>query len=72
MPDVPDYPDILKPFFGRNIWKDTIDSISSNEEKWSAGYFVKPIRGKAFVGKIISSISDLVGCGNCYENYECL
>lgn len=72
VPDVPDYPDILKPFFGRNIWKDTIDSISSNEEKWSVGYFVKPIRGKAFVGKIISSISDLVGCGNCYENYEVL
>ena len=43
VPDVPDYPDILK-----------------------------PIRGKAFVGKIISSISDLVGCGNCYENYEVL
>ena len=69
-PHIPDYPDNMKPFLGRKIWKDTIDSIASNEEKWSAGYFVKPIRDKAFTGKIISSISDLVGCGNSTENYE--
>ncbi len=71
-PHIPDYPDSMKPFLGRKIWKDTIDSIASNEEKWSAGYFVKPIRDKAFTGKIISSIADLVGCGNCTENYEVL
>ena len=71
-PNLPDYPDKMKPFLGRKIWKDTIDSIASNEEKWSAGYFVKPVRDKVFTGKIISSIADLVGCGNCTENYEVL
>lgn len=71
-PYIPDYPKDMDAFLGRKIWKDTINSIASNEEKWSAGYFVKPIRDKAFTGKIISSIADLVGCGNCTENYEVL
>lgn len=71
-PYLPDYPEALKDFLGRKIWKDTIDSISRTEEKWTAGYFVKPIKGKAFVGKIIRDVSDLVGCGNHSENYEVL
>lgn len=69
---ISDYPESMKPFLGRKIWRDTIDSIASHEEKWSAGYFVKPVRDKAFTGKIISSIADLVGCGNSTENYEVL
>lgn len=64
------YPEVLKPYLGRKIWKDTINSISSNENKWSAGNFVKPIKEKVFTGKVISSIKDLVGCGSCYEDYE--
>ena len=66
------YPEILKPYLGRKIWKDTINSIASNEEKWSAGNFIKPIKEKVFTGKIISSIKDLIGCGSCYEDYEVL
>lgn len=62
-----------KPFLGRKIWKDTINSISRDENKWSAGYFVKPaVRSKAFTGKTISSIKDLMGCGNHAEDYEVL
>lgn len=71
-PQIPDYPDAFNQFLGRKVWRDTIDSISSDEGKWSAGYFVKPVKDKVFTGKIISSISDLVGCGSCYENYEVL
>lgn len=71
-PHIEDYPQTFERFLGRKVWYDTIDSISAHEEKWSAGYFVKPIRSKAFTGKIISSINDLVGCGNCHENYEVL
>ena len=71
-PSIPDYPDVLKAFLGRKIWKDTINSISRSEEKWSGGYFVKPIKSKVFTGKIIGSISDLVGCGNYSEDYEVL
>ena len=69
-PHLPDYPEVLNEFLGRKIWYDTIDSISQDEKKWSAGWFVKPVRDKAFTGKIISSIADLVGCGNHSENYE--
>ena len=42
-------------YLGRKVWKDSIDSISKDENKWSAGYFVKPVRSKAFTGKIISN-----------------
>ena len=66
------YPNILKPYLGRKIWKDTINHIASNEELWSAGNFVKPIKEKVFTGKTISSIRDLIGCGSCYEDYEVL
>lgn len=69
-PHIPDYPEIFTPFLGRKIWKDTINSISCDEKKWSAGYFVKPYKDKAFTGKIIKSIADLIGCGNHSENYE--
>ena len=57
---------------GRRVWRDTINSIANDESKWSAGYFVKPLRSKAFTGKTISSIADLVGCGNWSEDYEVL
>lgn len=72
VPHVPDYPEALQCFLGRKMWTDTIDSISSCEEKWSAGYFVKPKRSKAFTGKVIKSVADLIGCGNHSENYEVL
>lgn len=69
---VEDYPECLKPFLGRKVWKDTINSIAMDENKWSAGSFVKPIKSKAFTGKVISSIKDLIGCGAYNEDYEVL
>lgn len=71
-PSLPDYPDCLQLFLGRKIWTDYMDNFASDEKKWSAGYFVKPKRDKAFTGHVISSIKDLVGCGNHSENYEIL
>lgn len=67
-PHLEDYPEVLKPFLGRPIWTDTINSINSNPDKW--GVFVKPVKEKAFTGKVINGPADLVGCGSCYENYE--
>ena len=43
-PKIPDYPDQLRKIMGRKVWKDTINRISADESKWSAGYFVKPTR----------------------------
>jgi hypothetical protein len=71
-PHIPDYPECLSGFLGRKVWTDTINSISMHEEKWSAGWFVKPRKDKAFTGKTISSIHDLMGCGNHAEDYEAL
>lgn len=69
-PELPNYPEVLKPFLGRKIWKDNINSINNNPDKW--GIFVKPIKEKAFTGRVINSPRDLIGCGSCYENYEVL
>lgn len=67
-PHVDDYPKELQPYLGRKIWKDNINNINSNPDKW--GIFVKPLKEKAFTGKVINGTADLVGCGSCYENYE--
>ena len=69
-PELPNYPEVLKPFLGRKIWIDNINSINSNPDKW--GVFVKPVKEKAFTGRVINSPRDLIGCGSCYENYEVL
>jgi hypothetical protein len=67
-PDLPDYPECLKDYLGREIWYDTIDNINNNPSKW--GIFVKPTKEKAFTGRVINKPSDLIGCGSCYENYD--
>lgn len=69
-PHLEDYPEVLRTFLGRPIWKDTINSINCNPDKWRV--FVKPVKEKAFTGKVINGPADLVGCGSCYENYEVL
>lgn len=69
-PHLEDYPVVLKQFLGRAIWPDTINSINTHPDKW--GVFVKPVKEKAFTGKVINGPADLVGCGSCYENYEVL
>ena len=64
-----DYPEELSPYFGRKIWKDTINHISRTPEIWPV--FVKPTTSeKAFTGVLVKSPRDLIGCGSCYENYE--
>lgn len=64
------YPEILQPYMGRKVWKDTINNINTHPELW--GNFVKPIKDKRFTGHIINSPKDLIGCGSAYENYEVL
>ena len=70
VPACEDYPVELRKFMGRNVRKDTINSINTHPEKW--GVFVKPVKSKAFTGHVIRSSKDLIGCGSCYENYEVL
>ncbi len=69
-PNIPDYPKELEHFLGRKLWRDTINSFSSDENKWSYGYFIKPTKEKLFTGKVVKSINDLIGCGHYDDNYE--
>ena len=64
------YPTELSKYLKRKIWFDNINSFSSNPDKFTKGYFIKPVKEKVFTGHICSSSKDLVGCGNEYENYE--
>lgn len=65
-----DYPDVLKKYLGRNIWKDTIDHVNCHPEFFPL--FVKPIIDKKFTGTVVRSTKDLIGCGSCYDNAEVL
>lgn len=65
---VESYPAVLSKYLKRDIWKDNINSINANPDKW--GIFVKPVKEKAFTGKVINGPADLVGCGNHAENYD--
>lgn len=62
------YPQCFNQFLGRRIWSDTINSIYNDSTKW--GIFVKPSKEKVFTGKVINSLSDLIGCGSSTEDYE--
>lgn len=59
-PDI-DYPVELTKYLGRKIWKSTINCISNSPNLWPV--FVKSTEDKRITGKVISSIHDLVGCG---------
>lgn len=63
-----DYPEVLQKYLGRKIWKDTINHINCNPELWNC--FVKPVKHKAFTGKVIREPKDLIGCGSSTENFE--
>lgn len=43
-----DYPDALQKFYGRKIWKDTLDNALRSTE--NIPFFIKPIREKRFNG----------------------
>ena len=65
-----DYPDVLKKYLGRKIWKDTIGNLDI--KPFSNGYFVKSVKDKIFKGRVISSQNDLIGCGSIYKDIEVL
>ena len=64
-----DYPEVLNPYLGRRIWKDTINHINTSPELWPV--FIKPIdKEKVFTGIVVKEPKDLIGCGNCYEDID--
>lgn len=63
-----DYPNQLINYVGRRIWKSNINTISSHSELWPV--FVKSSENKRITGKVITSIHDLIGCGESGCNAE--
>ena len=63
-----DYPECLREYLGRRIWKTTINEVNSNPDLWPV--FVKPTNNKKFTGRVVNSPADLIGCGSCYDNAE--
>lgn len=62
-PELPTYPDPLRPFLGRQIWTSTIDTIAARPELWPV--FVKPRdESKKFTGVLVRGPRDLIGCGD--------
>ena len=59
-PDI-DYPDELRKYLGRKIWKAKMNEVSDDPEKWPV--FVKPLEDKQFTGVVVHSPKDLIGCG---------
>ncbi len=57
-----DYPDSIKPFLGRKIWKSTLHKIYGDDSTWPV--FVKPVKGKQFTGQLVTKLGDLVGLGS--------
>lgn len=56
-----DYPEELKEYLGRTIWKTKMNEVNNHPENWPV--FVKPIEDKQFTGVVVRSTKDLIGCG---------
>ncbi|MBW4621174.1 MAG: ATP-grasp domain-containing protein [Cyanosarcina radialis HA8281-LM2] len=68
-PDEINYPEELRKFLGRKIWKSKINYIANHPEKWNI--FVKPVyTSKKFTGRLVRSTKDLISCGDEREDTE--
>lgn len=62
-----DYPEELRDFLGRKIWKSTLFSITSHADIWHV--FVKPIWDvKRFSGTVLDKSEDLIKLGGGLED----
>ena len=62
------YPKELEPVLGRRVWRSTINTVGTCADDWPV--FVKPVQGKLFTGRLVTSAKDLIGCGMCGEDAE--
>ncbi|EKQ54536.1 MULTISPECIES: ATP-grasp domain-containing protein [unclassified Clostridium] len=61
-----DYPEELKNYLGRKVWKTKLSVIANNPDNWNV--FIKPIEDKKFTGVVVRSTKDLIGCGTYNED----
>lgn len=53
------YPEELKSFLERKVWKSKLSIIEKDSSQWNV--FIKPIEGKKFTGLVIRGFRDLIG-----------
>lgn len=64
-----DYPEELKDFLGRKIWKSSLFTITSHADSWHV--FVKPIWDvKRFSGTVLDKSEDLIKLGGGLEDID--
>ncbi len=64
-----DYPDELRDYLGRKVWRSTINKVACQPEAWNI--FVKPARSaKKFTGRAIRTTKDLTGCGDSNRDVD--
>lgn len=63
------YPEELRPFLSRRLWKTTIVHVNTEVSSWPL--FVKPVEGKRFIGCVVASTKDHIGKGCCGERLPC-
>ena len=61
------YPEELRPFLGRRLWKTTIDHVNTEVGTWPL--FAKPVEDKRFTGCVVTGTRDLIGKGCCGEDF---
>jgi len=67
IPKISCYPQILKDYYGRKIWKSTLEQFM-NDQKYKL--FIKPVENKIFTGKLIKSFRDFISIGHQKETIE--
>ena len=62
-----DYPEELRPFLGRKLWKSTLFTITSHTDGWHV--FVKPVYDvKRFSGTVLDKSEDIIKLGGGLED----
>jgi len=67
IPEISCYPEELKDYYGRVIWKNTLQQFIT-EEKYNI--FIKPVENKFFTGKLIRSFKDFISIGHQKEKVD--
>ena len=61
-PKLPNYPEALSEFLGREVWEDTIEGLVTERNRLKSGLFVKPVERKLFTGQVVKDLDDLYRC----------
>ena len=64
------YPDILKPYYRRNIRRSTLGEERAKYDKNPIPVFVKPVLPKQFIGQVWTSILQLIPLANIPDTAE--